>query len=82
MNIKTFRGWSGHNLDRCRILIRVVLTNFRQVLGLKVFLDLFGGLLMTFISSYKQPLLISRELDFGCLETGERSRETLGVWRW
>ena len=78
MDFKTFRSWSGHNLDRCRILIRVVLTNFRQVLGLKVFLDLFGGLLVTFPGSCKKPLFISRQLDFRCLGTGERSRETVG----
>ena len=82
VNFKTFRSWSGHNPDRGRILTRVALTNFRQVLGLKVFLDLCGGLLMTFPGSYRKPLFISRQLDFGYLETGERPRENLGVWRW
>ena len=81
VNFKTFRSWSGHNPDRGRILTRVALTNFRQVLGLKVFLDLCGGLLMTFPGSYRKPLFISRQLDFGCLGTEERSRETFGVWR-
>ena len=36
---------------------------------------------MTFPGSYRKPLFISRQLDFGCLGTEERSRETFGVWR-
>lgn len=67
---------------QCRILISVVPTNFRQVLGLKVFLDPFRGLIMTFFSSYKKPLLIWRQRDFGYPETGECPRETVGVLRW
>ena len=71
----------GRELNRCGILVGVVLAHFRQVLRLQVFANPRRGLHMTFLRPDKEILFVSLKLDRRCLGARNRRRKAIGVRR-